>query len=294
MEHVRHLHFDYFVSVAVIRLAPMGWYTPTTPSPDLASTLVCGWSATIAGEHLLVPDGCMDLLWIRDIGMRLCGPETTAWSFTLPPGTESVGVRFRPGTASHLLRTSAAEVRNIRVSLGDVLGSARERLLTDRLDNAVTGRIAVLEDAVRGWLDQRADPDPWAADIGRALARHSWNVGTLADAASMTERQLQRRCNDAFGYGPATLRGILRLQRFMALARNTAHTGLADLAHTAGYSDQAHLTRECRRISSMTPTALLASEAPDWHGAAFVADVRNMDVRNIQATGRLDREESVA
>ena len=114
-------------------------------------------------------------------------------------------------------------------------------------------------------------------------------MGALADAASVTERQLQRRCNDAFGYGPATLRGILRLQRFMALAQSGTRAGLADLAATAGYSDQAHLSRECRRISSLTPSDLLASEAPDWHGTESV-----VDVGNVQALGPRAGEESAA
>ena len=269
----------------------MGWYTPTSPSPDLAGTLVCGWSARTQGEHLLVPDACMDILWIRGVGIRVCGPETTAWSFTLPPGTESVGVRFRPGAASHLLRTSAAEVRNIRVGLGDVLGSTWERTLTDRLDNAsgFAERIALFENAVRAWRNRGPEADPLIGTVRQALARHSWNVGALADAASVTERQLQRRCNDAFGYGPATLRGILRLQRFMALAQSGTRTGLADLAATAGYSDQAHLSRECRRISSLTPSDLLAGEAPDWHGTDSV-----VDVGNVQARGRRTGEESAA
>lgn len=279
------------VSVSVITLLCMGWYSPTSPSPDLADTLVCGWTARTQGEHLLVPDACMDILWIRGVGIRVCGPETTAWSFALPPGTESVGVRFRPGAASHLLGTSAAEIRNIRVGLGDVLGSTWERKLTDRLDNAPADaeRIALFENAVRAWRTRGPEADPLIGAVRQALARHSWNVGALADAASVTERQLQRRCNDAFGYGPATLRGILRLQRFMALAQSGTRTGLAELAATAGYSDQAHLSRECRRISSLTPSGLLASEAPDWHGTESV-----VDVGNVQALGRRTGEESAA
>lgn len=103
----------------------------------------------------------------------------------------------------------------------------------------------------------------------------------LADAASLSERQLHRRCRAAFGYGPATLRAVLRLQRFMALARRSTGAGLAELAQRAGFSDQAHLAREARRFAGLTPTALLASEAPDWHGSGapwWVAP----DVRSVQ------------
>ncbi|MFJ7723356.1 DUF6597 domain-containing transcriptional factor, partial [Rhodococcus erythropolis] len=107
----------------------MGWYTPQSVAPDLSDILVCGWTACAEGEHLLVPDACMDVLWIRGVGIRVCGPETAAWSFTLPPGTRSVGVRFRPGSASPMLRTSASELRDSRADLSDVTDARTERIL---------------------------------------------------------------------------------------------------------------------------------------------------------------------
>lgn len=277
------------MSVLAPTLSRMGWYSPTPVAPDLAGALVCAWSANAEGRHLLVPDGCVDVLWIAGVGVRVCGPETAAWSFTLPPGSESFGIRFRPGAAPHVLRTSAAQIRDIRVSLDDVLGSAAERVLVDRLEHAADTpeRLTILQDTGRQWLTAQHEPDPLAARITSALAVRSWSVESLADASSMTSRQLHRRCNDAFGYGPSTLRAILRLQRFMALARTGRHRGLASLAAESGFSDQAHLSRECRRIASLTPTALLDSEAPDWHGEASVLDpgVRSVQDRTVTTNG---------
>ncbi|MBC2592287.1 MULTISPECIES: helix-turn-helix domain-containing protein [Rhodococcus] len=270
----------------------MRWYVPSTPSADLAEHLVCVWSAVSDGQsHLLVPDGCVDVLWIAGVGIRVCGPETSAWSFTLPPGVVSAGVRFRPGLASFALRASAAQLRDTRVGLDDLIGSAGARPLADRLDNARTApeRLEVFQSAVRRWLAHGLAPDPLIGHLRQALSGHSWSVGTLADTAALTERQLQRRCNEAFGYGPATLRSILRLQRFMALADAGPGRGLAELAAVAGYSDQSHLNREARRISTLTPTALLAGEAPRWHGPGSA-----LDVRSIQSLGDLGAEESAA
>ena len=272
----------------------MSWYLPQAAATDLADVLVCGWTARAEGEHLLVPDACMDILWIRGVGIRVCGPETSAWSFTLPPGTESVGVRFRPGSAAPLLRIPASDLRNARAELSDLTGSRTSRILLDRLENTpATQRVIVLEDMVRSWNRSTRSPDPVASAVGAALAHHSWSVDALADHAALTSRQLQRRCNDAFGYGPATLRAILRLQRFMTLARRRSSIPLAGLAALAGYSDQAHLSRDCRRISSMTPAELLRSEAPDWHGPGSVVTFSE-NVRNNQSRSRRHPEESVA
>jgi AraC-like DNA-binding protein len=55
-----------------------------------------------------------------------------------------------------------------------------------------------------------------------------------------------------FGYGPAVLARILRLQRALRLARS--HEGplrLAELAAAAGYFDQQHLAHEVRVIMGL-------------------------------------------
>ena len=57
----------------------------------------------------------------------------------------------------------------------------------------------------------------------------------------------------------------LRFQRFLTLLRGTGHRSLAELAAAAGYADQAHLTRESRRLAGGTPgeiAALLADKPP--------------------------------
>jgi len=90
---------------------------------------------------------------------------------------------------------------------------------------------------------------------------------------ALSERQLRRRFLDAVGYGPKTLARILRFQRFLALAKPGEN--LAALAYEAGYADQAHLTRECRRLGARTPAELVAA------GAAPAGE----RVRFVQAAG---------
>jgi len=77
------------------------------------------------------------------------------------------------------------------------------------------------------------------------------------DRLDISPRTLRRRCQDAFGYGPKTLDRILRFQRFLKLAREGREPRLAALAFEAGYADQAHLTREGRRLSGLSPTMVL-------------------------------------
>ena len=50
----------------------------------------------------------------------------------------------------------------------------------------------------------------------------------------------------------------MRFRRFLALGE-AGGGGLATLAAVAGYADQAHLNRECRRLAGRTPAELVAA-----------------------------------
>ena len=111
-------------------------------------------------------------------------------------------------------------------------------------------------------LAARARPvDGVALEVAARLNQpRAASVRDLSHATGLSERQLHRRCTAAFGYGPAVLARMLRLQRALRLAR--LHQGplrLAELAAAAGYFDQQHLTHEVRAIMGTTPTRLLRS-----------------------------------
>lgn len=240
----------------------MGWYTPFPPPPELADSLACTWIAAVEGTHRLVPDGCMDLLWLSTGVGWLCGPETVAWTFRLPAGTTAVGVRFRPGLAAAVLGLDVSELTNSRVRLDELLGSGPYRRLADELADLAdpaTGLAALMATVAR-WAAGRPGVDP----LSHRVAAGPFTVGTLADDLDLTPRQVHRRSLRAFGYGPSTLARLLRFQRFLAAATapGTGIPGrsLARAAATAGYSDQSHLVRDCRSITGVTPTDFLA----DW------------------------------
>jgi AraC-like DNA-binding protein len=116
-----------------------------------------------------------------------------------------------------------------------------------------------------GALAADGPADPLAAHAARLLRHPRARAENVADRLSVSERQLRRRCQAAVGYGPATLRRVLRFRRFLswadAGAPEDAGAPIGDLATAAarfGYADQAHLTRECVSLAGLTPAALLA------------------------------------
>jgi AraC-like DNA-binding protein len=242
-------------------------YREFTPRPELADIVVCTWERIVAaaGRQRVVPDGCIDLVRRGD-ALSVAGPDTSPWMSPLDPGRVIVGLRFRPGAAGTALRLQASELRDLRVPLEDLWGRAASEL-ADRLGAAADAdaQRRLLEQAI---VDRRAamdEPDRLVLAATRALGRPRSRVRAIGERLGLSDRQLLRRFRATVGYGPKTLDRVLRFQRF--LARPGAGAGsedsLARLAAELGYADQAHLTRECVRLSGLTPGALMQRARAD-------------------------------
>ena len=244
----------------------MSVYEELAPPPALAAYVGCLWFHQVGErtyEHPVLPDGCIDVVAVGE-RVLLAGPATSSTTVRLEPDTLTVGVRFRPGAAPAMLGASAAELRDLEVSLDALWGRAGAEF-ADRVIDAsdATARLGVMVDAlVRGLGDARL-PDPVGVGIARALSEgEERSVTALAAEFALSERQLRRRVEEAVGYSPRVLARVLRFQRFLRLARrSTTGRRLARLAIDAGYADQAHLTRESRALAGLPPAALLDWEA---------------------------------
>jgi AraC-like DNA-binding protein len=249
--------------MAVARLVVDRWLLERRPAPDLADRLVCAWRGDLGDAQTPLPDERLDLVWVDDGSLWLSGPETTSWPRGYPPGTTAVGVGFKPGVGPAMLNLAASEVRDARVRLDELWGDRDARELAERVARHPDdhGRIRELETAVRRLIAGARPVDEVALEVAARLNQpRPARVRDLSRATGLSERQLHRRCTAAFGYGPAVLARMLRLQRALRLARShKAPLRLAELAAAAGYSDQQHFAHEVRAIMGTTPTSLLRS-----------------------------------
>ncbi|MFB8201194.1 DUF6597 domain-containing transcriptional factor [Kitasatospora purpeofusca] len=267
-------------------------YAERPPGAAPGRQVACVWvrrnAAGPAYGQLVVPDGCVDLVWSA-AGLEVVGPDRAPRTVPVPGGAELAGVRFRPGAAGLLLGAMPVrELCDLQVPLAEVVGAGVAERLAERLaeqDGEWGGErraglrgpaeVAAVLDIfvaarVRGWEPDRA--------VERAVTLLGRPEGTrlpdLAAELGFSERQLRRRVTDAVGYGPKTLHAVLRFRRAVAWARSGDGGGvggvgggggavpeLAQVAARAGYADQAHLTREVRRWSGLSPTVLLGRAA---------------------------------
>jgi AraC-like DNA-binding protein len=250
----------------------MGVYRELEPRPELRDHLACVWYRTTGPDEpaqvaRVLPDACIDVVWAAGSAPLIAGPDTGPASSSLAPGTAIAGARFRTGLAPGLLGVAAAELRDARPPLEAVWGGRDVRRLEQ--DDGLGRAEAMLDALQRALLRRPAGPGPgpllpavigWAAGA-RPLAH-------LLREVSAPERTLRRHVAQRVGYGPRTLRRVLRFQRLLRLAATTP-SSLADLALAAGYADQAHLSRECRNLSGLSPARLLPELLPDgrWREA---------------------------
>jgi AraC-like DNA-binding protein len=226
-----------------------GVYREFAAPPDLAAHVACVWTSVSRGG-VVFPDGCVDIVWRGD-RLVIAGPATGPLTSEVPIGTQVWGVRFRLGVAGAALGLPAGEFLDDNVPLEDIWGPSLD-------ERVASGGISALIAAVRSRA-LAAPLDP----VARAAALRMAEPGARVSALDLgvSERQLRRRFEAAVGYGPKTLARVLRFQRFLALA-SSGGRDLARLALSAGYADQAHLTRECRRLAGLTPAELVAAGAP--------------------------------
>jgi AraC-like DNA-binding protein len=240
----------------------MGRYRELAPSGDVYSLVACRWMRDAAEDKpsdsvLILPDGCVDLLW-REGELVIAGLDRTARPAPVTPGERILGLRLRPGIAGAVLGMPASEVLDVHVKLEELLGQWADEL-EERLaeSNGDEEAFALLEGSISERIED-GGPDPLVLAATRRLGFPGARVDKLAESLGISDRQLRRRFHQSVGYGPKTLDRVLRFRRLVAQAGAVAagESDLARLAADLGYADQAHMTRDCLRLSGLTPVQL--------------------------------------
>ncbi|HEX2202710.1 MAG TPA: helix-turn-helix domain-containing protein [Longimicrobium sp.] len=244
---------------------PTTAYREVAPPAAARAHLVCLWAQEVGGgaglAQPVLPDACVDVLWVNDGAPVVAGPSTRAFVASVPPGTVAVGARFRPGWSAGALGVDASALRDLHVPLSDVAPALARRLSTVVADReGVAEKLAAAAELLARPLADAPPPDAVVREAVRRLAADpEMRVHDLGRELFLSPRQLQRRLLSAVGHAPKTLHRVLRLQRLLALAAAAPGAPLSMLALRAGYADQAHMTRDLRDLTGRAPTALLAS-----------------------------------
>ena len=237
-------------------------YDERLPLPALAARVRTVWIQRTGPQPVVqrnLPTGGVELKCPLGGTPQIVGPLTRAKVEILPAHLTIVGARFWPGAASPLLGVPADELLDQLVPFGEVEAEAPD--LAARLAEA-PGPDAALHVLQFDLVRRQARTPPPDALVAEAVRRlMPWRpagIRLLTNDLSISESQLRRRFLAEVGIGPKRLQRTLRFQGYLALAQAATHgVRVSDLAAQVGYADHAHLSRECLRLTGLTPRELL-------------------------------------
>jgi AraC-like DNA-binding protein len=246
-------------------------YVERSPAPALREIVSSVWVQQVGRDaaphvHRRIPNGAVELVCRIGSAPRVIGPLTEPLVEVLQPGTTTVGLRFVPGAFPVVAGQPASEVGGLALDAEQMWGRPAAAL-GEAVATAASYHeaLAAVQLHVRKLAGAGQPPDPLVSTVVRGLMPWRINdVTSLRDSLHISETQLRRRCHTALGLAPKTLHRILRFQGFLALVQqaiaqdHTAADGLGLLALRAGYADQSHLTRECARLTGVSPRVFIA------------------------------------
>ena len=231
------------------------------------------WSDTSSGAAWrIVADDAPHLIYSETdspTGLRtrltLVGARATFLDIDRAPRRRTIALRLKPGALRGLFGVRGCDLTDRGVGLAHIVGDSLAAEWLEQMAQADDG-MKTLNRLLAEWITgvswPRHGPTGEAPDwrVRAALRLDAdreagGSLSSLADAAGLSTRTLRRVFAEHVGLSPIHTLRIRRLHR--ALLSRMAEQGTpltwAAVAMRAGYSDQAHLIRDCRALLGETP-----------------------------------------
>jgi AraC-like DNA-binding protein len=262
-------------------------YHEYPPPPGLAGHVECLWrlrQPRATGPQTIYPDGRCELIvhlaspprcwdgvhgWQPQARTLFAAQRVVALRLEATGALDCVGVRLRPAVSNLFVRGAGLRHRDQVVDL-----AALDPALSRALVRAARGLARGAPRPLWNLLAKRAGIVPIDARVTAAIERLEREAGrsrvdSLARAAALSMRGFQVRFRAAVGLTPKEFARLTRLQATLR-ALDASDARLSDLASDGGFADQAHATRELRRVTGHTPARLRAELRRDRGGDAAV------------------------
>lgn len=164
---------------------------------------------------------------------------------------------LHPYGASALLRIPAFELKN-QIIDANTFPFLKSETVLDQMHDCGTlhDKVHAVENFLISALYKPILNNALATKAIQLIDEHhgGMQVVHLASMLNVHERQLQRIFEEHIGVTPKRYSGIARIQYFLKLLRNrSSETTLTDVLYASGFYDPAHLNRELKNLSGLTP-----------------------------------------
>lgn len=250
------------------------YYSETAPCEALSPYIRCFWgtlrpvsgAAAFAERMLVIPDGCMDVIFRADISngtvtSAFCGMDTNGASggrFVAYPGsTATFGVRFYLWGASLFSSRELSGTGCRTVNAWELFPEFCRRM-SEYLGYGNT----LIQNAryAEGLLMERlAEPDSNMMNALYLMLTHNGSVTSreLEIHTGCSRKRLERIFRECTGSTPKSAASVLRYQLMWQEMLTSPDFSVLDAVVKYGYYDQPHLLNDFRRRHTMTPQAAL-------------------------------------
>lgn len=175
-----------------------------------------------------------------------------------------IDLKLTPIGAHALFGIPMHQVAGLVVDFGHLVGEGHADRLVEQVAEADSWqhRLQAVEDLLLKRAAAAAThPDPRVTWCWDELRRTGGRVPIvrLAGATGWSHRHLIHRFREQVGVAPKTAARIVRFHRTVGVLQKRMDQPLAQTAVQCGYYDQAHLARELRALTGLTPVELAGS-----------------------------------
>lgn len=192
---------------------------------------------TSDGTYLAAADACWDMIFIRsgdEARVLLSGPSSKITPVPYKAGNQNFGIRFIRGSFLTHVPASAMVDSTIALPMPDT-------------------ETFILADEPWPFPDYET-ADDFVAELERRelLSDDPVVMAVLrGDDPETSTRSAQRHVSHATGLTANRIRQIVRARTAVEMLQNGMP--ILDVTHELGYADQAHMTRDLRKLTGYTP-----------------------------------------
>jgi AraC-like DNA-binding protein len=263
-------------------------YHEYPPPPSLHAHVQCVWrlcDSSPAGSpraifpdgrcelivHLAKPPRCWDAIagWHGQTRALFAAQRIVAVRLEASGPVDCVGVRLQPANSNAAWPGAAGRYRDRIVNLA-ALDASFARALAAAARRFVRSEPETLWKLLEKVIGLIGIDERMAAAVRRIeVSGGRVRIDALARQSALSRRAFQMRFRAAVGLTAKEFARLTRLQTTLR-ALDHAEATVADVATESGFADQAHATRELRRVTGLTPARLRAALRRDRDGDATV------------------------
>lgn len=212
-------------------------------------------------HSIIFPDASVDIIFKQradHMEVWLCGVMNKAMQVQHQNGDRYYGIRFKPGYAWAYFDKPMHSTLNQMLPLYHFFepqAALVEHLKHDSPD------LAAFEQFVQAHLLRKVNIDKLKIIDSHTQALSGKGCDSVLSAASarkLSRRHFSRCFQAMYGISPRDYANIQKLNVLRALPQDFKHMPLVELALMLGYCDQSHMNHSLKRLTGLTPKALMS------------------------------------